>query len=485
MSFNKIFKYVFIIILPFMLFPNYSAAAFSMRSEGGQELAGIWEGTLSVSTVKLRIVFHIEKSDDGKFSAKMDSPDQGVAGIAVSSVTLSGKKVNFQVTAIGGYYEGELQSDSPVIKGEWHQGGRSFPLELKKTDKVEELKRPQEPKPPFPYKSEEVTYPNKAAGIKLAGTLTVPEGNGPFPAVLLITGSGRQNRDEELFGHKPFLVIADYLTRLGIAVLRVDDRGIGGSTGDFGASTSKDFAGDVMAGVEFLKSREEINPKEIGLIGHSEGGMIAPMVAAETNDVAFIVLLAGPGLPGYKLLYLQTKLISEASGESKEEAEKSADLNAKLYDVIRTEKDSAAATEKLTKILNDFYSSLSEKKKKEIGDKDEFNKRQIRVLMSPWFRFFIAYDPVPALEKVKCPVLALDGSLDLQVPPEQDLSAIKKALELGGNKNFETIEIPGLNHLFQTAKTGAPSEYPKIEETFSPKALKIMGDWILKITGKQ
>ncbi len=446
-------------------------------------LNGIWQGSLKISSVTLRIVFKVTVDKNGSYSATMDSPDQGAKDIPVDSVIYNDGNVKFVVGAVRGFFEGKVDFDNSTINGKWHQSSMSLPLELKKIDKVEELKRPQEPKPPFPYNVEEVSYENKTAGIKLAGTLTFPKAKGPFPAVLLITGSGPQNRDEELFGHKPFLVIADYLTRRGIAVLRVDDRGIGKSTGKFSSATTEDFAGDVLAGVEFLKSNKNINPKEIGLIGHSEGGLIAPMVAVKSNDVAFIVLMAGPGLPGDQILLKQVQLINKLEGLPDAEIKRSLALSKETYNIIKEGKDSSETAAELHKAYNDYYNSLDEKEKAGMGDPNVLLKKELKTIMSPWFKFFISYDPVPTLEKVKCPVLALDGSKDVQVPPKEDLEAIKKALEEGGNKNFETLELNGLNHLFQTAETGSPSEYGKIEETISPKALKVIGDWILKVVG--
>jgi uncharacterized protein len=305
-------------------------------------------------------------------------------------------------------------------------------------------------------------------GDTLAGTLTIPQGKGPFPAVLLITGSGPQDRDESLLGHKPFLVLSDWLTRKGIEVLRADDRGMGKSTGVFGTATTADFATDVEAGVAFLKTRPEVNAKKIGLIGHSEGGIIAPMVAARNPDVGCIVMLAGSGVPGDQILVEQRKLIAEAGGMSKEQAEKEALEERAVLALVVKEKDSP-------ELEKDLRAGLEKDvKEPELG-------AQVKVLTSPWFRYFLAYDPGPALKKVKCPVLALNGEKDLQVPPDLNLPTISKALTEGGNKNFEVVELPGLNHLFQTATTGSPTEYATIEETMSPVVLGKVSEWILKL----
>ena len=476
--------YLYITLITFALFSIVQNVPAKVISNSGIDLKGIWQGILKVQGMELRIVFKISEDESGKLKATMDSPDQGAKDIPIDSVIFSNRNLKLVLNIVHGYFEGNYKADSILLVGSWHQGGTTFPLTLKKIERLEKVKRPQEPNPPFFYKVEDVIYENKSAEIKLGGTLTMPESGGPFPAVLLITGSGKQNRDEELFGHKPFLVIADYLTRLGIAVLRVDDRGIGESTGNFAASTTKDFATDVLSGVEYLKTRKEINPQEIGLIGHSEGGIIAPMVAAETNDVAFIVMMAGTGMPGNQLLLKQIGLINKANGKPQDEIDKDISFSKKLYDIIINEPDSVKAVTKLKDLFENYYSKMNEKEKSEEGNPDVAFSNLKKSLMSPWFRFFLSYNPVPALEKVKCPVLAIDGSKDLQVPAEENLSLIKAALKKGGNKNFEIKELPGLNHLFQTAATGSPIEYGKIEETISPIALQTIGDWILKITKK-
>ncbi|MGB2626231.1 MAG: alpha/beta fold hydrolase [Candidatus Acidiferrum sp.] len=432
------------------------------------DLDDTWLGSIDAGAIRLRIVFHIRNTPSG-LAATMDSPDQGAMGIPVTSVTREGSLFRLEMKQIDGKYEGQVSEDKTSIVGTWIQRGNSTPLVLKPLkDKAGiELKRPQNPVRPYPYREEEVSYENKVQGDKLAGTLTVPPGKGPFPAVLLITGSGPQDRDESLLGHKPFLVLSDYLTRRGIVVLRADDRGVGKSTGTFATGTTADFATDVEAGVEFLKSRAEVDPHKIGLIGHSEGGIIAPMVAARNHDVDFIVMMAGSGVPGAQILVEQTLLISEANGMSKEDAEKNAAEESDLLSFVVKEKDSP-------RFKQELHDRLAGKvKEPQLG-------AQLSVLTSPWFEYFLAYDPAPALRQVKCSVLALNGELDLQVRAKQNLPAIRKSLEEGGNRDFEIDELPGLNHLFQTAKTGAPSEYSSIEETMSPIAMEKIGTWILK-----
>jgi len=409
----------------------------------------------------------------------MDSPDQGANGIQVDTVVAEAGKVRFSVAVVTGGYEGTVAPGADSITGNWKQSGMSFPLTLKYVGKAAEApKRPQEPKKPYPYDEEEVSYPNAEDGITLAGTLTKPKNGGPFPAVLLITGSGPQDRDETVFGHRPFLVLADYLTRRGIAVLRVDDRGMGESTGSRVRSTTRDFAGDVRAGVAYLLSRKEVRSDRIGLIGHSEGGIIAPMVASESNDVAFIVLMAGTGLPGEEILLKQTALITKAMGASDADVRAADSINRRIYDVVKSGRDSAATASELRSLViaamerSDTTAAVSKEQRELMAN------AQIAQVMSPWFRFFMTYDPRPALTRVKCPVLAINGEKDLQVPPEEDLREIETALRKGGNRDFLVKELPGLNHLFQTAEKGTPMEYAKSEETISPAALKLIGDWI-------
>lgn len=456
----------------------FSTIALSSDNEA---IEGIWQGTLKVSGMELRIIFKISQGPEGILTATMDSPDQGAKNIPIDEVIFENGNLRLEIRSAMGIFEGKLKDDGLTIEGEWKQSGQSFPLVLKRVDKPAEVRRPQEPKKPYPYEEEEVAYENKEAAVKLAGTLTIPRQEGPFPAILLISGSGPQDRNETILGHHPFLVLADYLTRCGMAVLRVDDRGVGKSSGDFTQATSEDFASDVLAGVEYLKSRKEIDPKKIGLIGHSEGGIIAPMVAVQSSDIAFIILMAGTGLTGEEILYLQAALIARVEGASDEAIAKNLSLQKQMFTVLKEESDDAVAEKRLRTIFENAISQLElSEKEKEIAEAN--TKAEIQRVLSPWFRYFLTYDPRPTLIKVKCPVLAINGEKDLQVPPKENLAAIEEALKAGGNKNYTIKELSGLNHLFQTAETGSISEYAKIEETISPTALKIMSDWILEQT---
>ena len=445
-----------------------------------QDITGKWNGVLKVQGTQLRLVFNVTKSGE-TFNATMDSPDQGANGIPVTKTTFENSKIKFEVANVRIEYNGELK-DNEII-GTFKQGSQEFPMNLsRKAIEKEIVKRPQEPSKPYSYYSEDVTFQNPNAKISLAGTLTLPEKDGVFPVVILISGSGPQNRDEELLGHKPFLVISDYLTKNGIAVLRYDDRGVGLSKGDFKTATSADFATDVESAITYLKTRKEINKKQIGLVGHSEGGLIAPMVASKSKDVNFIVLLAGTGIQGDKLLLLQQELIAKANGASETDIKKSIETNAKLFEMVVQSHDNQKLKSELRSKLNEIIENDSTTEIPNGMTKEQYIALQVNQISSPWMEYFIKYNPVPALEKVKCPVLAVNGEKDLQVPPKENLIAIKNALEKGGNKNVTTIEFPNLNHLFQECQTGSPNEYASIEQTFSPTALTEITKWIKEQT---
>lgn len=449
---------------------------FITISSFAQDISGQWNGVLKVQGTQLRLVFNVTKTENG-FSSTMDSPDQGAKGIPVTNTNFENQKIKFEVTNAKIEYNGELKGNE--IVGIFKQGGQEFPMNLSRKAIVKEVvKRPQEPTKPYSYYSEDVTFQNAEANISLSGTLTLPKKDGVFPVVILITGSGPQNRDEELLGHKPFLVISDYLTKNGIAVLRYDDRGVGQSKGDFKSATSADFATDVESAITYLKTRKEINQKNIGLVGHSEGGLIAPMVASKSKDISFIVLLAGTGIQGDKLLLLQNELISKANGVSETGIKKSIETNSKLFEMVVKSKDNNTLKTNLTNSINEMLKNDTSAEIPNGMTKEEFVSMQVNQISSPWMQYFMKFNPATTLEKVKCPVLALNGEKDLQVPAKVNLTAIKTALTKGGNKNVTTKEFPNLNHLFQECKTGSPSEYSTIEQTFSPTALNEITKWI-------
>ncbi|MDR2811005.1 MAG: alpha/beta fold hydrolase [Tannerellaceae bacterium] len=428
-----------------------SALLFSLTAMG-QDITGDWNGVLKVQGVQLRLVFHISRTGE-EYQATMDSPDQMANGISVTSVSYVPPVLKLSVANIGMSYEGTWNANG-VLAGTFRQGGVELPLDLSKASPVQPQKlRPQEPHPPYPYYEEEVSFENPEANIRLAGTLTLPAKTGVYPAVVLINGSGQQNRNEEIVGHKPFLVLSDYLTRNGIAVLRYDDRGTASSTGNFETATTLDLSYDTEAALHYLRTRPEIDANHIGLIGHSEGGVIAPMIAARSPHVSFLVLMAGTGIPGDSLLIEQHSLLGKAYGMSEETIEQGQTLLRRAFDAMMQSPDAV---------------------QERIADYPDIN--------TPWVRYFIRHNPAETLRKVRIPVLAINGEKDLQVPPRTNLPAIRKALEEGGNRQTSVKELPGLNHLFQECETGSPAEYESIEQTISPVALNEILTWIKKQT---
>lgn len=448
-----------------------------------QDISGAWNGVLKVRGTELRIVFNLTKVADG-FTATMDSPDQGAYGIPMTTAEFENNQVKLTHSAATIIYTGSLSGEEKIT-GTFTQGGQSFPMDL--TRSVPEKKvivRPQEPIKPYPYYSEDVEIPNYADSLTLAGTLTLPAKEGKYPAVILITGSGPQNRDEELLGHKPFLIVSDYLTRNGIAVLRYDDRGTAKSTGNFSSATSADMANDVEAAIRYLKTRKEINQSQIGLVGHSEGGIIAPMVAARSKDVGFIVLMAGTGVRGDELLLMQQEAIGRVSGTSEEDLKKMNSINRNLFDIVLESNNPDSMKAKLSQYMHLVIKEIPDSLRPQGMSEVDFIDMTIKQVDNPWMQYFIRHDPVKDLQKVKCPVLAINGSNDLQVPAKVNLDNIQKALQEGGNSNITIKEIPGLNHLFQESATGNPDEYAEIEQTFSSLALNEIGNWIKKITSE-
>lgn len=461
------------------------ASSMTAFGQNDSNIEGNWLGVLDTgSGVKLRIVLKITKTDDD-YTAKLDSPDNGLKDLPIDSITKNDKTVSFSAAKFVVSYEGTLNEKNDEIIGTIKQGSASSPLNLKRFVGEITLKRPQDPIKPYPYKEEEVSYRNEKDNVKLAGTLTMPRGEGKFPAVVLITGSGAQDRDSTVLGHRPFLVLADYLTRKGIAVLRVDDRGIGGSDSGSPLATTENYVGDVLAGVEFLKNRKEINSEQIGLIGHSEGGVIAPITAAASTDVAFIVMLAGAGQTGADTILTQMALISKKGGESDENIAQAVDLQKDLFAIIKSEPDDKLAENKINEMLAGRKSKMSEQESRAFAQTEANIKAQMSLLLSPWYRYYLAYDPRPTLEKVKIPVLALNGENDLQISSKENLALISAALKAGKNKDFTVKSFPKLNHLFQTSRTGLPGEYKTIDETIAPQVLEIITDWILKHTVSQ
>lgn len=452
-----------------------------IHSLNAQDITGQWNGILSFAGGQLRVVFNIEKSETG-YKSTMDSPDQGAKDIPTTSTSFEGATLKITSSQMKMEFTGKLKN-AGSIEGTFIQSGQSMPLNLsRKPVEKQKAHRPQDPVKPYSYYTEEVTFKNLEADITLSGTLSLPDNKKAYPVVILISGSGPQNRDEELMEHKPFLVIADHLTKKGIGVLRFDDRGTAASTGEFKSATTEDFAADVEAAIKYLQTRKEVNKKLIGLMGHSEGGVIAPMVASKNTSVKYIVLLAGTGIPGMELLLMQKEQLEKAAGESEESITKGISMNKGAFEIV-----ASTPSDKLEAALENYYSEAVTASPEIIPEglsKETYIKMASKQLSSPWMKYFLTYDPTIALQKVKCPVLAINGDKDLQVPSKENLQAIQSALEKGGNKQITIKEMPGLNHLFQECTTGLPDEYGKIEQTFSPKALDVISSWILQTTTK-
>ena len=436
-----------------------------------QDILGSWMGTLRFGNVELRIAYTIDVDQDGSLSATMHSLDEVVYDIPINEILYEDNQLTLICEAAQSTYEGQLVKgrNSVHFDGKWLQAGQAIDLDLQPVEEIPRPNRPQDPQPPFPYEEQEVVFENIPAGIQLAGTLTIPEGTGPFPVLVTISGSGSQDRNSTFFEHKPFWVIADYLTRLGIAVLRYDDRGVGGSTNAETEATTVDLAGDVIAAVSFLLDHPDIDPNRIGLIGHSEGGIIAPMVATEIENIALIVLLAGPVLPSSQILFDQTVDILRAKGVPEPDIEIELMYLSRVVQILQDNPDDLVAKEKIREAVIQIYgSSISQQ---ELDNEAKF-------WTSPWMRFFVLYDPAPTLAQVTCPILALFCERDIQVNVSQNLPVMEAILAQAGHTDYLVHELPELNHLFQTAQTGVIEEYAQIEETFSPIALDLIGAWI-------
>ncbi len=451
-----------------------ASVAAQDKDKADKGLEGAWQGTLKVGK-ELRFVLRFVKEGAG-LKGTLDSPDEGLTGLALSKIEVKGDDVRMELKITGAVIEAKFDAGRTEMAGEWKQRGKAFPITFKRTDKPATLNRPQTPRRPYPYEEREVVFENKKAGVKLSGTLTLPKGEGRVPAVLLVSGSGPQDRDETILGHKPFLVLADHLTRRGVAVLRYDDRGVGKSTGAYAKGTTADFADDARAGIAFLKGHARIDAGRVGLLGHSEGAIIGALLGA-SKDVGFLVLLAGSALPGTDIVYSQGQALAKAAGASASQQKQQGVFHKLGFAALKKHEDNKKAWE-------EFRGGMSAELEK-AGVKGETADAVLKALepefgkmASPWFRHFLAHDPRPSLRRVGCPVLALVGEKDLQILPGENLPELRKAFEEAKNKDATVKEVAGVNHLFQTCKTGALSEYVKIEETFAPAALELIGEWV-------
>ncbi|MBN1223003.1 MAG: alpha/beta hydrolase [Candidatus Aminicenantes bacterium] len=476
-----------ILIIAILIFIFFIAGNANPEQSGEDSLIGVWQGTVHHPKIgDLEFYFTIGKRDAVTYMGKVDIPAQNARAVPVNSVRFDKPDLIIDVSSFGLVYEGRVAVDFSGIEGKLKVGGELLPLELRRSAGVPEAGRPQEPQKPYPYEEMEVTFYNQDAGIHLSGTLTLPADPGPFQAVVLISGSGPQDRDSTLAGHRTFLVLSDYLTRRGLAVLRYDDRGVLKSEGDYHKATTADFATDAQAAWAFLARHSRVDDRNIGLIGHSEGALIATMVAAGNRDVAFVVLLAGTGIPGDRLARMQCEEISRSRGAGEGAIRKETRMNERLFQVFKTQEDPQLAEAEMRKITADSLMEMTDSEQKELNVSRESLAKDISEYLAdyPWVRFFMTYDPAADLRKVFCPVLALNGDKDTQVPADVNLTAIEQALKQADNESYEIKKLPGLNHLFQTARSGHPREYGKIDETFSPTALQLISDWIQQTVNK-
>ncbi|UCG34407.1 MAG: alpha/beta hydrolase [Phycisphaerales bacterium] len=459
------------IVLAMLLNPGAGDPASSVDSPAHDAgtIEGIWQGVVSYPGLDLRVVFKISRTSEGCLAAVMIQPDQGDHESPVSSLTFVDDRLHLKLPAAGTSFEGRLACDGSTIEGRWERGDVSLPLVLHRVTEISKPHRPQTPTPPYPYEVLEVAYVNPLAPARLAGTVTLPREPPPYPAVILISGGGAQDRDNTILGHRPFLVMADHLTRRGIAVLRVDDRGVGSSTGDRSSATSADYADDALAGVAFLKTLANVDPRRIGLIGHSEGGIIAPLAAARSKDVAFVILLAAPGLPGQRYFDQYDESLGRSLGLPAETITRTRELHRRIYAVLKAEPDRDRAEQRLRVLFSEFHPDMPEQRVQVSLDR----------YLRPWYRFILSHDPSETLARLTCPVLAIFGEKDVQVPPEGNADAVRRAMAASGNADSRVEVLPNLNHFFQAATTGAPSEYGEIEQTIDPAVLDLIATWIL------
>ncbi len=441
-----------------------------------EKLRALWTGQLNAVVQKLDVAIRELESGEVLF----DSISQRAGGF-VASKTVNGDEVVFEIPALKAKFTGKQNADGSEIVGTWRQGIVPLSLTLSKSEakelEVAPVKRPQTPQPPFPYRIEEVEVQNLwRQEVKLSGTLTLPHEVERAPVVVLISGSGPQDRDETIVGHQPFWVIADHLARNGIAVLRFDDRGVGKSTGDHATATSADFASDAESIVKFLQVHDRIDAKRIGVCGHSEGGIIAPMVAAKVPEIAFVILLAGPGVNGEQILSSQSRLILAASGVAEAEIERQGKTQRIIMDLAKEFQDISA--DELARKARAAIEPFLTEEERNSDQADAAVTQAAAQLTTPWFKFFLAYEPATHLKKLTCPTLVLNGEKDLQVDPKLNLPAIEAALTEAKLKEYKIVEFPKLNHLFQSCKTGNLTEYAEIEETINPKVLETMTIWI-------
>ncbi|HSJ07833.1 MAG TPA: alpha/beta fold hydrolase [Longimicrobiales bacterium] len=462
------------LILACLLLAGGHVRAFAQQDG----LTGAWQGEFDGPGSPLGVVLRLQTDGADGWGGSIDVPSRGVFDQG-ARVTVNRHGLYLEFHGLGAAFSAVRDATGDTIAGLWMQDGGVAALRLVRASGDPDRRRPQDPVPPLPYAEVAVRFASADPTISLAGTLSVPPGAGPHPAVLLVSGSGPHDRDAAVAGHRPFLVLSDHLTRRGIAVLRVDDRGVGGSTGVFDDATTPDFALDALGAVRFLARHPAIDQARVGIVGHSEGGMVAPMVAARSDLVAFLVLLAAPGLPMPEVIMQQSAAMLRAEGRPDVEIAANVRAAARLARLVATGPDPATLERQARRIFQDRLAHLPLP--------DETRTRQVNLAVqqftSPWMQFVARHDPRTDLRKLNgTPVLALNGAVDAQVLAQPNLAGIAQALAEAGNDRFTVLEIPGLNHLFQSAGSGAMSEYGVIEETFAPAALTLIGRWIESVT---
>ncbi|TSA27824.1 MAG: alpha/beta fold hydrolase [Ignavibacteriales bacterium] len=448
-----------------------------------KEILGYWSGNLKMLSMELNFQIKVSKTNKS-LEGFINIPSQKVSEYKLPVFTYKKNQIHFELPGSAGVakFDGKLKADS--IKGTLLQAGIKGIFNLVKIDQpVKEEKVEIQKKEPLPYSEEDIAF--KSGRILLAGTLTTPKTEGIYPAVILLTGNGPQDRDEDVFGFKIFQIIADYLTKNGVAVLRYDDRGVGGSTGNTMQSTTEDFSNDALAAIEFLKKQKNIDKTKIGLLGHSEGSQIAELAAVNSKDVSFIVLLSGNGVDGGKALIEQQKLILKVNGVADSLITQNLELQNKINYALSNDIDLNDIRKDIRAFAEKDFAGLNKEVRNSIQNKETYLnsnvQSQIQIFNNPWFRYYVKYDPIPTLERIKIPVLMLFGELDLQFPPSLNKQRMEEALVKAGNKNFKSIVFPKVNHLYQEAKIGSPSEYSELKKEFAPGFLETIGNWVLNV----
>lgn len=437
------------------------------------KVEGTWQGAIAVTNMRMRMQMHVSHDDKGNLLASLDSLDQGIQGIPASKVREQDGELRFEIPMFQAEYRGTLSATKNDLAGEWTQNDNVEKLDFRRSDRPLELRRPQNPARPYPYAVEDMTFPSGDGKAALAATLTVPRGAGPFAAAVLI-GEGPADRDATTAGHKPFLVLADLLTRNGIVVLRYDKRGTAQSAGSSEQATMQDLTSDADTALTYLKARKEVDPKRVGIIGLGEGGILAARVAARNSDLNWLMLLATPATTGERTLLRQSELIARTGGLPEEQIARSQQFDRQAYAAVREEKNVSSLEVRLN--------GLIEKSGLNASMPPSALQAQIRLMTTPWFREYLDFDPAAVLQKIKCAVLALNGDRDLQVDADETVPLLRQAYEKSGNKDFTVLEIQGVNHLFQKAQSGSPALYGAIEETMAPEVQNAITGWVAKHT---